>query len=36
MLAQIQDKRFIRKNLAVTTTAVKPSMLQLMLKEAFK
>jgi putative NADH-flavin reductase len=36
MLAQVADDRFVRKNLAVTTTAVRPSMLGLMLKEAFK
>lgn len=36
MLAQLRDTRFIRKNLAITTTSVKPSMLRLMLKEARK
>lgn len=36
MLAQLYDDRFLRKNVAVTTTAVKPNMLQLVLKEAFK
>lgn len=36
MLAELRDTRFIRKNLAVTTTSVKPSMLQLILKEARK
>lgn len=35
MLAQLHDDRFVRKIVAVTTTAVKPSMLQIMLKEAF-
>lgn len=36
MLAQIDEERFVRRNLAVTTTAVKPSMLQMIAKEAFK
>jgi hypothetical protein len=36
MLAQLYDERFVRKNLAVTTTSVRPSMLQMILKEAFK
>lgn len=36
MLAQLDDGRFVRKNVAVTTTSVKPQLLQMMFKEAFK
>jgi uncharacterized protein YbjT (DUF2867 family) len=36
MLAQLTDERFVRKNVAVTTTAVKPNILRLIFKEAFK
>ena len=36
MLAQLTDERFVRKNVAVTTTAVKPNILGLIFKEAFK
>ncbi len=36
LLSQVNDDRYIRKNLAITTTAVKPSMLKLILKEALK
>lgn len=36
LLAQLDDDRFIRKTVAVTTTAIRPNMLQLILKEAFK
>lgn len=36
MLAQLHDDRFVRKNVAVTTTAVRPKLLQLVFKEAFK
>lgn len=36
MLAQLHDDRFLQKNVAVTTTSVRPSLLRLMLGEAFK
>jgi len=36
MLAQIDDDRFLRKHLAVTTTGVRPSLWKLMTQEAFK
>jgi putative NADH-flavin reductase len=36
ILAQLDDHRFVRKNVAVTTTSVKPRMLQMILTEAFK
>lgn len=36
MLAQLGDTRFVRKNLAVTTTSVKPKLVQVIMQEAFK
>jgi len=36
MLDQLTDDRFVRKVVAVTTTAVKPSLWSLIRKEALK
>ena len=35
MLAMLRDDRYVERHVAVTTTAVRPSMVRLMLKEAF-